>query len=68
MRSVMRVMVVNLLVSISLMRDVFGLPTSVIVANRGPLSFCFALMVSGSWIFQEVAKSDLGLSIVSEAF
>ena len=49
-------------------RDVFGLPTSVIAAKRGLLLFCFALMVSGTWIFQEVAKSDLGSSNVSEAF
>ena len=36
--------------------NVFGLPISVIGANRGLLSFCLGLDVSGSWIIPKVAN------------
>ena len=46
----------------------FGSQTSVIAANRVYYHFVSLLMISGPWIFQEEAKSDLRFSMVSKAF
>ena len=45
-----------------------GSQTSVVASNKVYYCFDLLLNVSGPRIFQEVSKSDLGLSKVSEAF